>query len=153
MKLADILSVENIIENLQARDQMGLLQEFTALFVRNGLVPEGVELVRILKDREDLGSTGIGDGVAIPHVRVKRLSRIRMAVGRSPAGVDFHAIDGRPVHIFFLLVAPENSTGEHLKTLARISRLLKKPNFKHVLLEAGSGEEMLKIIVSEDEEE
>jgi PTS system nitrogen regulatory IIA component len=91
--------------------------------------------------------------VAIPHVYLKNLSAPRVAVGRSVEGVDFSAIDGRPVHIFFLLVTPDISKGGHLKALARISRLLRKPDFRSTLMKAAGREEMQRIIVEEDEKE
>ncbi len=109
--------------------------------------------MQILKNREELGSTGLGDGVAIPHVYLQNISTPQAAVGRSVEGVDFNAIDGRPVHIFFLLVTPETSKGDHLKALARISRLLRKPDFRSSLMKASGREEMQRIIVEEDEKE
>ena len=153
MKLARYLSVDTVEARLESADRRGILEELAALVRRTGGVPPDTDLVTILENREDLGSTGIGDGVAIPHVRLKNLREPRMAVGRSVEGVDFHAIDGQRVHIFFLLLAPENSTGEHLKALARISRLIKKSPFREALLKARSSEEMLKAIVTEDEQE
>ena len=85
------------------------------------------EVIRVLQERERLGSTGIGEGVAIPHGKLKDLKRLLISFGRSRSGVDFDSMDGKPAHLFFLLVAPEESVGVHLKTLARISKLLKNP--------------------------
>jgi PTS system nitrogen regulatory IIA component len=153
MKLSDFLSPETIESSLQARNGAEALAELAGLLFRAGHVPEDTDLVQILKNREELGSTGLGDGVAIPHVYLKSLSAPRVAVGRSVEGVDFNAIDGRPVHIFFLLVTPDISKGDHLKMLARISRLLRKPDLRRSLMGAAGSEEMQRIILEEDEEE
>jgi PTS system nitrogen regulatory IIA component len=153
MTLSSYLSPEAVEPSLQARDRRGVLAELAALLQKNGSVPAGTDLVTILENREELGSTGIGGGAAIPHVRLKNLARIHVAVGRSPAGIDFSAIDGEPVRLFFLLVAPENATGDHLKALARISRLLRQEGVRKALMEAPDGAGMLDIIVTEDEKE
>jgi PTS system nitrogen regulatory IIA component len=153
MKIAPFLSADTVLARLESSDRRGVLEELASLVVRSGGISGDVDLVTILENREDLGSTGLGKGVAIPHVRLKNLSELRMAVGRSVEGVDFNAIDGKPVHLFFLLLAPENSAEGHLKTLARISRLLKKPSFRESLQGARDGEEMLRIIVKADEED
>lgn len=153
MRLAEFLSPETIEDNLKARRGGEVLSELAGLLFRGGQVPEETDLVQILKNREELGSTGLGDGVAIPHVYLQNISTPQAAVGRSVEGVDFNAIDGRPVHIFFLLVTPETSKGDHLKALARISRLLRKPDFRSSLMKASGREEMQRIIVEEDEKE
>jgi PTS system nitrogen regulatory IIA component len=101
-------------------------------------------------DREKLGSTGIGDGIAIPHGKIRDLGGVVASFGRSREGVDFESIDQKPTHLFFLLVAPENSAGMHLKALARISRLLKDPNFRKKLMGAGDKDELFQIISEED---
>ncbi|HQC23908.1 MAG TPA: PTS sugar transporter subunit IIA, partial [Syntrophales bacterium] len=105
----------------------------------------------VLLEREKLGSTGIGDGIAIPHGKLKGLERLVISFGRSRQGVDFDAIDGKPVHIFFLLMAPESSTGQHLKALAKISRMLKDPGFRSDLMAAENAEEIYRKIAEKDE--
>jgi len=152
MKLATFLSPETVEAGLRSDDRRGILEELAVMAVRSGGVPEGIDLVTILENREDLGSTGIGGGVAIPHVRLRNLPGLKLAVGRSVEGVDFKAIDGQLVRLFFLLLAPEDSTGAHLKALAGISRLLKNTQVRDSLLEARDSEEMLEIIVTADEE-
>lgn len=151
MKLAPFLSLDTIDDNLQAGEGEEVLSSLSSLLIRTGHVPQGTDLVTILRNREELGSTGIGKGVAIPHVRLKNLAALRIAVGRSVEGVDFNAVDGQRVHFFFLIVAPESSRGDHLKVLAQVSRLLKKPGVRASLLKARGREEILSIIVSEDE--
>jgi PTS system nitrogen regulatory IIA component len=103
-------------------------------------------------DRERLGSTGIGSGIGIPHGKIKDLESLVLGFGLSRKGVDFEAIDGQPTHIFFILITPENSTGLHLKLLARISRILKNDHFKERLQNATDHNEIEGIIKEEDEE-
>jgi len=153
MKLVSLLSPETIEHSLGGKDRRGVLAELAELLRRAGQVPSDVDLLSILEEREALGSTGIGRGVAIPHVRVGGISSPRLAVGRSAEGIEFGAPDGQPVNLFFLLITPEDSTGEHLRALARISRLLKNAEVRRALLEAGGSREMLRIIEQEDEKE
>jgi len=108
-------------------------------------------MVDVLMEREKLGSTGIGDGIAIPHGKLKGLDNLLLSFGRSREGVDFESIDGKPVHLFFLLMAPESSTGQHLKALAKISRMLKDERFRSELMSARSAEDLFKTIAEKDE--
>jgi PTS system nitrogen regulatory IIA component len=108
------------------------------------------EILSILLEREKLGSTGIGDGIAIPHGKSTELSQIISGFGLSKRGINFDSLDGKPAHLFFLLVAPENSVGTHLKMLARISRMLKNVEFRKKLLGANSQQEIYQIISEED---
>ena len=151
MKIAEVLTKESIIVDLKSVDKKGVLEELTAPVARSaGLNQE--QLVKVLLERERLGSTGIGGGIGIPHGKVKNLDRLLLGFGLSRRGVDFESMDGRPTRIFFLLMTPENSTGLHLKVLARISRILKNDPFKERLLEAADAEEVFAIIAEEDEE-
>ncbi len=109
------------------------------------------DLVHILLDREKLESTGIGEGIAIPHGRVKKLKDFVLSFGRSIKGIDFDSIDHKPTHLFFLVMAPENSAVNNLKLLSRIVTLLKDPSFKKRLMEARSSKELFQIISEEDE--
>jgi PTS system nitrogen regulatory IIA component len=110
------------------------------------------ELVRVLIEREHLGSTGIGGGIGIPHGKLKALSQLILGVGLSRKGVNFDAIDKKPTHIFFLLLTPDDSAGVHLQLLAQISKLLKDEAFKNRLMEAAESQEVLRIIQEVDEE-
>jgi PTS system nitrogen regulatory IIA component len=103
-------------------------------------------------ERERLGSTGIGGGIGIPHGKIKDLESLVLGFGLSRKGIDFESIDGEPTHIFFVLITPEDSTGLHLKLLARISRILKNDHFKERLLNATDRDEIFEIIKEEDEE-
>src|SRR5208337_936926 len=109
------------------------------------------ELLQVLLDREKLGSTGIGEGIAIPHGRLKKLKRFFISFGRSLKGVDFDSIDRKPSQLFFLVLAPENSAVENLKLLGRIVTLLKEPSFKKRLTEVPSQKELFRVISEEDE--
>jgi PTS system nitrogen regulatory IIA component len=108
-------------------------------------------MVNTLLEREKLGSTGIGDGVAIPHGKLVNLEELIVSFGRSKEGVEFDAMDGKPAHIFFLLMAPEDTTGKHLKALAKISKMLKDSTFRKKLLEAKSKDELYMIIADKDD--
>lgn len=150
MKLADVLLKDCIMPDLKAGDKRELLDEMaTELCSRI----EGIDrerLLEVLLEREKLGSTGIGHGVAIPHGKLKGVNGLVVAFGRSRKGLDFNAMDDKPVYLFFLIVAPENSTVVHLKTLASISRLLKDKAFRKRLKKAPDGEDIYRIIVEEE---
>jgi PTS system nitrogen regulatory IIA component len=149
MKITDILPQEGIVPDLASRSKKDVILELV-----EGLPDEGQDtdqLVQILLEREKLGSTGIGDGVAIPHGKTKETDKLMASFGRSKNGVDFDSLDGKPTHLFFLLVAPENSAGVHLKALARISRLFKDGQFRRALMAAKGKEEIFRIVQAEEE--
>jgi len=147
------LSERAISVNLSATDKAGVLRELVQLLVKSGEIKPQDEskIVSILEARENLGSTGIGQGVGIPHGKSNVIRRIVGALGISKRGVDFDALDGEPVHIFFLLMAPEDSAGPHLKALARVSRLLKDRYLRESLREAKDEKEVLRIVQQEDQ--
>lgn len=151
MKILDNLKPEAIISDLEATDKKGVLQELTSALAQVSNVGQE-EMVRVLLERERLGSTGIGGGIAIPHGKMASLSSLLMGFGRSRKGVDFDAMDGKRTYLFFLLLAPEDSTGGHLKMLARISRLLKNSAFKERLVTAADRRELYAVIEKEDQE-
>ncbi|WP_375770801.1 PTS sugar transporter subunit IIA [Archangium gephyra] len=150
MRISEFLSPEALIADLQARDKQAVLREMSAVLARAHPSLKEERLVEVLREREKLGSTGIGEGVAIPHGKLPGLGNLVAAFGVSRQGVDFEAIDGKPTHLFFALVAPENSAGVHLKALARISRLFKNPRFRASILEATSAADIHALIVQED---
>ena len=151
MKICDVLQREAILSDLKAQNKKGILEELVTPVARIAGVNQD-DLVKVLLERERLGSTGIGGGIGIPHGKMKALEALILGFGLSRKGVDFESLDGHPTHIFFLLVTPENSTGLHLKLLARISRILKNDPFKARLLNAADGAEIFDIIKEEDEE-
>ena len=151
MKILEILKRETILSDLKAQDKKGILEEMVSAVSPIAGV-NSQDLVRVLMERERLGSTGIGGGIGIPHGKLKALDTLVLGFGLSRRGVDFESMDGNPTHIFFLLVTPENSTGLHLKLLARISKLLKQEPFKERLMNAHSGDEIYAIIQEVDED-
>lgn len=151
MKILDALQRETILADLKSRDKKGILEELVTPVARIAGINQK-DLVRVLMERERLGSTGIGGGIGIPHGKLKNLKTLLLGFGISRKGVDFESMDGRPTHIFFLLITPENSTGLHLKLLARISKILKNEAFKERLLNATDNDEIFSIIEEEDEE-
>ena len=151
MRILDVLQPDAVIPNLQAVDKPGVLEELAIPLARHAGVP-AADLVRVLIEREQLGSTGIGGGIGIPHGKLKQSSRILLGLGLSRSGVDFDSLDGRPTRIFFLIVTPADATGLHLKLLARISRLLKNDLFQQRLLNAPAVEDILAVIEAEDED-
>jgi len=151
MKILDVLQKESIISDLKSQDKKGILEELVApIALITGINHK--DLIRVLMDREQLGSTGIGGGIGIPHGKLKQLESLALGFGLSRKGVDFESMDNQPTHIFFLLVTPENSTGLHLKMLARISKILKHDQFREKLLNAVSSDEIFSIIKEEDDE-
>jgi PTS system nitrogen regulatory IIA component len=151
MKILEVLDQKAINIDLKAKDKKGLLDEMVApIAVATGATPE--ELVKVLQERERLGSTGIGGGIGIPHGKLKNLKELTLGFGLSRSGVDFESMDGRPTHIFFLLLTPENSAGLHLRLLARISRMLKNEEFKQRLMQVENANDVLDIIREEDDD-
>ena len=151
MKICDVLDRKSILPDLKALNKKGILEELVVPVAEIAGVSQQ-DLSKVLMERERLGSTGIGGGIGIPHGKMKNLESLVLGFGLSRKGVDFESLDGQPTHIFFLLVTPENSTGLHLKLLARISRILKNDPFKSRLLEAVDTDEIMDIIKEEDEE-
>jgi nitrogen PTS system EIIA component len=151
MKILDVLTGDTINVNLRARDKKGILDELVAPAAHMAGASHE-ELVKVLLERERLGSTGIGGGIGIPHGKFRGLSSLILGFGLSRQGVDFESMDGRPTHIFFLLLTPENSAGLHLKLLARLSRLLKNEDFKRNLMQASCPDDVLNTIREQDEE-
>jgi nitrogen PTS system EIIA component len=150
MKIADLLDIKAISTELTSSKKIEVLAEMVDLLRRVQPDLDAAELLAVLIDREELGSTGIGDGVAIPHGKLKGLDRLLMAFGRKKDGIDFDSMDNRPAHLFFLLLAPESEATLHLKALARISKLLRKEDVRRQLLEAPDSATLLSIMSQED---
>ena len=152
MKITDILAEDMVISALRGRTKSDVIEELAGPVAEHhrGEI-DLARLVQALEDRERLNSTALGDGVAIPHGTLPGLKRVVAAFGRSRAGVDFSSLDGKPTHLFFLLVAPEDSAGAHLKALARISRLLKDDAFRDRLMNAPGGADLYRTIREEDD--
>jgi len=150
MKIADLLDIKAISTELTATKKTEVLSEMIALLSRVQPDLDAAELLGVLIDREELGSTGIGDGVAIPHGKLRGLDRLLMAFGRKQDGIDFDSMDNRPARLFFLLLAPENEATLHLKALARISKLLRKEEVRQQLFDAVDPASLLSILCQED---
>lgn len=148
--IRDLLREDLILEDIEATGKEGVLAEFSRLLHRSGMVRETDGLVRLLLEREALGSTAIGEGIAIPHAKLPLLREMIVAFGRSVAGIDFHSLDGKPTHLFFLLVTPDDNPGEHLRTLARISRILKNRTLRDQLMHAAGRDAIRQLIAEED---
>jgi len=152
MKVADFLDPGLIVAALSGADKKQILEELCRELAARDPDLDPDRMVGILLDRERLGSTGVGEGVAIPHGKLENLDRLVACFGRSLSGVEFEAVDKMPVHLFFLLFAPENSAGVHLRALAKISRLLKRPSVREALLSAQGREEIFAVLTGEDDE-
>ena len=150
MKIMDYLSEECVFSDLKGTDKPSILRELSNVLVKPCQAASVEELLQVLLDREKLGSTGIGEGIAIPHGRLKKLKKFFVSFGRSLKGVDFDSIDQKPSHLFFLVIAPENSAVDNLKLLGRIVTLLKEPSFKKRLMEASSQGALFQVISEED---
>ena len=146
MKLGDYLAKELVLPDLLSDTKSDVLKELIA--------PVGVkypemdtdQAVRVLLDREKLGTTGIGDSIAIPHGKLEDLEQVVVVVGRSHKGVEYEALDHNPCSIFFLVLAPEQVAGMHLRVLAQISRLLKDEEFRKAFMEADDFEAFWQLI-------
>ena len=150
MNIGDALREACVIADLAGETKEEVLMELVSALQQEGLVRDAAEAVKVILERERLGSTGIGDGVAIPHGKMKGLDTILCAFGRSKKGVQFGSVDRQPVHIFFLLLAPEETTGLHLKMLSRISRILRDASFRNKLVEQADADRLYRDIVEED---
>jgi PTS system nitrogen regulatory IIA component len=153
MKIVDFVGPELIVPQLQAHEKSAVIRELADHLAAHVTGPQKIDrevLAKVLLERERLASTAIGEGVAIPHGKLDAVGKLVACVGRAPDGVDFDSMDGRPTHLFFVLVAPENSTGVHLKALARISRLFKDPEFRTRLMQAKDAQEIFRVIADED---
>jgi PTS system nitrogen regulatory IIA component len=150
MKIEDILTEAMVVPALAGHTKADVIEELAAVVARQHGEIDHPRLVQALEDRERLNSTALGEGVAIPHGKLAGVKRVIAAFGRSPGGVDFSSLDGKPTHLFFLLVAPEDSAGAHLKALARISRLLKDEAFRARLMRAEDAAALYRTIREED---
>jgi len=150
MKIVDLIKRDMVVPALEATDKRAILEELAAYMAEHHAKIDRASLAKVLIEREGLASTAIGEGVAIPHGKLTSVSEIVACLGRAVAGVDFDSMDGAPTYLFFVLVAPESSTGAHLKALARISRVFKDPEFRRRLLAASDGDSMYQVVTDED---
>jgi len=149
-KISELLPRSAIVLNLQSREKFDVIGELVRPLVAAGAITEESEFVSAIVRRENMESTGIGLGVAIPHARTKAVSSIVLAFGRSDSGVDFSSLDGKPSHLIFLIAAPEEQKTEYIMTLARLSKLLRKDEVRIGLNKAGSPDDVLRVIVQHE---
>jgi PTS system nitrogen regulatory IIA component len=150
MRIEEILKESCVVADIKGKTKGETLFELVDVLKKANLIHNIEKAVNVILEREKLGSTGIGDGVAIPHGKMKDIHNIVCAFGRSKDGVDFDAVDRKPVHIFFLLLAPEDSASLHLKMLSRISKILRDPSFRKRLVELTDAHDIYTNVVEED---
>ena len=150
MKITEILTPDLILPDLRSTAKPEILRELAGCLAARFKDINLKDLAAVLAERERLGSTAIGDGIAIPHGKIRGATKIVGAFGRHLAGADFESLDGGLTHLFFVLIAPEDSTSLHLKALARVSRLLKDAAFRERLLAAPDADAIYRLIVEED---
>ena len=150
MTLLDILSPKSTIAGLQADSKEGIIRELVESLEGGDAVSNREKVLQAVIEREKIMSTGIGDGIAIPHGKSDAVVTLTAALGTHKRGVDFESLDGEPAFVFFLLVSPANVSGPHIKALARISRLLKNDDFKKSLIEATTSREIIAAIETEE---
>ena len=149
-RISELLPRSAIVLDLRSREKFEVIKELVRPLVAAGAITEESEFVSAIVRRENMESTGIGLGVAIPHARTKAVSSIVLAFGRSDSGVDFSSLDGKPSHLIFLIAAPEEQKTEYIMTLARLSKLLRKDEVRIGLNKAGSPDDVLRVIVQHE---
>jgi nitrogen PTS system EIIA component len=150
MKIDEILKKESVIADLVGKNKLEVIQEMTSCLKQNNTIKDDQALFATLMEREKLGSTGIGENVAIPHGKSDELTQIITVFARSLGGVDFESLDQKPVHFVCMVIAPAHSTGQHLKALARISRLFKNQALREGILKAEDSNAIYSILLEED---
>jgi len=151
LKISDFLKSKAIVMEIKAKDKIEAINELVDHMVVNKFVKDGEAFVKALAKRENLESTGIGDGIAIPHARTDSVKELVLAFARSPQGVDFSSIDGKPSYLIFLIASPENKKSEYIMALAKLSRLLRKPTVREKLKKAQNPDEVLSVIKQNEE--
>ena len=152
MTLLEILSPETTIVGLEGNSKEEIIEELVDRLDAGNAISDRDKVLQAVVEREKIMSTGIGDGIAIPHGKSDAVTRLVAALGTHRRGVDFEALDGEPAFVFFLLVSPANVSGPHIKALARISRLLKNDEFKKILIEASTPADVLEAIAEEEKQ-
>ncbi len=150
MKITEILKPDFIISALEATEKKGTLEELAEFLKEKGAIENKQSLNTALLEREQLGSTGIGENVAIPHAKCDEIQHIITLFGRSKKGIEFESLDQKPVYFICLLLAPTNSTGQHLKALARIARLMKSKSLREKILDAQDEKKIYSLLLDED---
>ena len=150
MKIDEILKKESVIADLVGKNKLEVIKEMIECLKQNNIIKDDQALFATLMEREKLGSTGIGENVAIPHGKSDELTQIITVFARSLGGVNFESLDQKPVHFVCMVIAPVHSTGQHLKALARISRLFKNQVLREGILKAEDTNAIYSILLEED---
>jgi nitrogen PTS system EIIA component len=150
MKIDEILKKESVIADIAGKNKLDVIKEMTECLKQNNTIKDDQSLYTTLMEREKLGSTGIGENIAIPHGKSDELNQIITVFARSLSGIDFESLDQKPVHFVCMVIAPAHSTGQHLKALARISRLFKNQTLREGILKAEDSNEIYSILLEED---
>lgn len=150
MKIMDILDSKSIVLPLKSKEKKAIINELIETLAQNHKVKDKAEAFKSVMEREKLGSTGVGLGIAIPHGRTSAVDKLVGALGISPTGVDFESLDGEPVYFVFLVLSPLEATGDYLRAISRIARLFKDKFFREALKNVSSVDEAIKIIKQED---
>jgi len=150
MKLAELIQLNLIKYPLQTSTKVEVIKELIALLAENRAISNGEEILKSVMEREKILSTGLGNGVAIPHCKTSSVEDFAIALGIHPQGVDFQSLDHKPSHIIFLLVGPENKPGFHIRLLSRISRIISKEDVRKQILASKSAEEVFQIFQAEE---
>jgi mannitol/fructose-specific phosphotransferase system IIA component (Ntr-type) len=150
--LSELLTPARVRVALEARTKDGVIEELVGVLRDTGAVDDAEGVLRAVRQREEVLSTGVGSGVAIPHGKSDGVAGLAMAAGVAVPPIDFDALDGQPVSLFFLLVGPESAAGPHVKTLSRIARLVRRDDFRERLAAAASAEEFLAVLAEAESE-
>ncbi len=150
MRILDFLGIDAIIGSMEATSKEEALIELVGPILETNPRLDKKQLLQTILEREKLGSTGLGGGVAIPHGKFEDLEKLAASFGRSKKGIDFSSMDNKPAHLFFMLIAPKNCAGDHLKALARISRLLKDPILTNNLRQAEDSAQIYELLEESD---
>lgn len=151
MRIKDYVDRDWILVHLEPPDKAGLFEQLAEAIAKRLPQLDPVDLLGRLQEREQQASTGIGNGVAIPHTTLAGLDRVCVLLAIIPDGVEYDAIDGTPVHVVWVLLGPRRSVGDHLKLLARIARLIRREAFVQELRSVGSVDQAFELVVAEDE--
>lgn len=150
MRIYDYISLEGISFDVDGESKKEILVQLSNILAKKVTIDDLNQIIGQLEDREALSTTAIGLGVAVPHCKSAQVDELQIIIGRSPGGVDFQAIDGEPVYLFFLLIAPEESTAEHLKALAKIARLTKNNDLRSELIDCKTPQEIIDFILEKE---
>lgn len=149
-KVSELLKENLIFLNLKIKDKTKVIEQLAKAICEEENIEDSAAFLNAIMEREKLESTGIGLNVAIPHCRTDAVKKIVMAFGRSISGIDFKSLNGKPTHLIFLIAAPESEKDAYIKVLARISRLLRKDEFRNALMEAMTRGEIIHLFAEEE---